>query len=134
MKTWVTVNLWAQIIIFIIAILSLLIEPLFALFMAIPFGLWQVIAGIVFAIRSHLLSSKNKLFIPIYLIVTAFVLGVLVLGFTNGLSNNSESLFIGGLAIMSSTLGIAFFVFSLKMLKNEPDKIKDTHPEILDQL
>ena len=134
MKLWVLINLWAQIIIFIISIFSLAIEPLFALFMTIPFGLWQVIAGIVFAIRSHLLSSKNKLFVTIYLIVTAVVLGLLTIGFTNGLSNSSEFTFIGAIAFMCSILGIAFFVFSLKLLKNEPDNLKDALPEILDQL
>ncbi|NND76762.1 MAG: hypothetical protein HKN39_01085 [Flavobacteriales bacterium] len=132
MKAWIGVNLWAQIIILFIALITLTVEPLLSLFLAIPFGLWQIIAAIVFAVRSDKLSQGNRTYIYIYLIITGVVLGVFAIAMVSGLGLMDEETVFGIVGVTSASLGISFFVYSYRLLKNDP-KENEPLPDILDQ-
>lgn len=130
MKQWCRINLYVQITIILLAVLSLPFISIYALILLLPFGAWQIISSLVFAIQFRKIEKQNKRLFKLYWAILA-VLAILYFNDLTGLVKIDGVNMI--YSVFSIGLGVYYLVISSKMLNNRIVRKTSFLPNILDQ-
>ena len=130
MNRWCQINFFVQLGIIALAILAIPFALIYVLLFLIPFGGWQVISSLVFAIQYQKIEKRFRLMFKAYWIILGLLLLFYLVHYTGILYfRDSEIAFM----IISLILGIYYFFISARMTRNRTVHKTSFLPNILDQ-
>ena len=131
MNRWCQINFYVQLSIIALALLSTPFSYFFGpAILLIPFGGWQVISSIVFAVQHQKIEKRNLILFKIYWIILGLLALWYLISYTEMLHILNFEMIGFGISII---LGIFYFIISIRMTRNRTVRKTSFLPNILDQ-